>query len=291
MTDVEDARSASSCLALDIGGTKVEAAVVAPDGSLFRRERLNVAERTADLFDAIVALVRRVRGDDPLNVMGVGCAGPMSRGGETVSPLNIPSWREFPLRRSLRDALGLEVFIDGDARALALAEGTYGAAHDVTSYLSMVVSTGVGGGIVLNGRLLDGETGNAGHVGHLTVVTNGALCSCGAYGCLEAEASGWAIESRTGKPASEADQATRLRTGELVGRAIGMLSSVLDFRHSYVAGSVALGYGDDFFAAATKAARETARLSYSHDVEILPSKLGNDGPLLGAALVGWRGGS
>jgi glucokinase len=264
-------------------------AIVAPDGSLIRRERLNVAERTADLFDAIVALVRRVRGDDQVKVLGVGCAGPMTRGGESVSPLNIPSWRDFPLRQSLREALELEVFIDGDARALALAEGTYGAAHDVTSYLSMVVSTGVGGGIVLNGRLLDGETGNAGHVGHLTVVTNGALCACGAYGCLEAEASGRAIESRTGKPASEADQATRLRTGELVGHAIGMLSSVLDFRHSYVAGSVALGYGEDFFAAATKAARETAKLSYSHDVEILPSKLGNDGPLLGAALVGWRG--
>jgi glucokinase len=68
-----------------------------------------------------------------------------------------------------------------------------------------------------------------------------------------------------------------------------MLSSVLDFRQSFVAGSVALGYGDDFFAAATKAARETAKLSYSHDVEILPSKLGGNGPLLGAALVGWRG--
>jgi hypothetical protein len=102
----------------------------------------------------------------------------------------------------------------------------------------MVVSTGVGGGIVLNGQLLDGESGNAGHVGHLTVVANGALCSCGAYGCLEAEASGWAIEARTGRPAREADQATRLRTGELVGRAVGMLSSVLDFRHGYVAGSV-----------------------------------------------------
>jgi glucokinase len=291
MTDVEGAPSASSCLALDIGGTKVEVAIVAPDGSLIRRERLNVVERTADLFDATVALVRRVRGDDQVKVLGVGCAGPMTRGGESVSPLNIPSWRDFPLRQSLRDALELEVFIDGDARALALAEGTYGAAHDVTSYLSMVVSTGVGGGIVLNGRLLDGETGNAGHVGHLTVVTNGALCACGAYGCLEAEASGRAIESRTGKPASEADQATRLRTGELVGHAIGMLSSVLDFRHSYVAGSVALGYGEDFFAAATKAAHETAKLSYSHDVEILPSKLGNDGPLLGAALVGWRGAS
>jgi glucokinase len=278
-------------VALDIGATKVEAAIVLPDGTIEKRARLNVADNASDLLDGIVTLVRSVRDADQIDVVGVGCAGPMTRGGETVSPLNILFWREFPLRQSLRGALGCEVFVDGDARALALAEGVYGAARDVTSYLSMVVSTGVGGGIVLNGRLLDGESGNAGHVGHLNVVTNGALCSCGAYGCLEAEASGWAIEARTGRPASEADQATRLRTGELVGRAVGMLSSVLDFRHSYVAGSVALGYGDDFFAEANKAAHVTAMMSYSHDVEIHPSQLGGDGPLLGAALVGWRGAS
>ena len=192
MTDVGDADSASPCLVLDIGGTKVEAAIVSADGSLVRHERVNVAEHTPDLFDALVTLARRVLGDHEVKVVGVGCAGPMTRGGGTVSPLNIPSWREFPLRQSLRDALGLDAFVNGDA----------------------------------------------GHVGHLTVVANGALCSCGAYRCLKAEASGWAIEARTGRPAREADQATRLRTGELVGRAVGMLSSVLDFRHGYVAGSV-----------------------------------------------------
>jgi glucokinase len=189
----------------------------------------------------------------------------------------------------LRDALGIDVYIDGDARALALAEGVFGGARHVSSYLSMVVSTGVGGGIVLNGELLDGETGNAGHVGHLNVVRDGALCSCGAYGCLEAEVSGHAIEERTGRPAEEADQATRLRTADLVGRAVGTLSSVLDFRHCYIAGSVALGYGDEFFSEANKAARKVAMMSYSHDVEIHRSLLGADGPLLGAALVGWRG--
>jgi glucokinase len=289
MIAVGGARRASPCLALDIGATKVEAAIVAPDGTIERRTRLDVASHGSDLFVALVDLVRRVRSDEGIELMGVGCAGPMTRGGDTVSPLNIPHWREFPLRESLRDALNAEVYVDGDARALALAEGVFGAARDVTSYLSLVVSTGVGGGLVLNGRLLDGDTGNAGHVGHLNVVTNGALCSCGAYGCLEAEASGWAIEERTGRPADQADQATRLRTGQLVGRAVGMLSSVLDFRHCFVAGSVALGYGDEFFAEANKSARATAMMSYSHDVEIRRSQLGADGPLLGAALVGWRG--
>lgn len=289
MTDVGDARSASPCLCIDIGATKVEVAVITPEGDFTARARLNVADHRDDLFDAIVTTARSVIGEEDIEIVGVGCAGPMTRGGARVSPLNIPVWRSFPLRDALRDALGRAVFVDGDARALALAEGSFGGAVSLSSYLSMVVSTGVGGGIVMNSQLLDGATGNAGHIGHLNVVTDGALCACGSYGCLEAEVSGRAIEERTGRPASEADQATRLRTGELVGRAVGTLASVLDFSHCFIAGSVALGYGDEFFNEANKAARGVAMMSYSHDIEIRRSELGADGPLLGAALVGWRG--
>jgi glucokinase len=170
-----------------------------------------------------------------------------------------------------------------------LAEGAFGAARDDSSYLSMVVSTGVGGGLVIDGELLDGESGNAGHIGHLNVVPNGNLCSCGAFGCLEAEASGWAIEALTGRNPAEADAATRVRTADLVGRAVGSLASVLDFSHCYIAGSVALGFGDEFFDVANKSARAIARLPYSEHLEINRSELGVDGPLLGAALVAWRG--
>jgi glucokinase len=291
MTFAGVARNAPPCLALDIGATKVEAAIVHADGSLSRRERLVDDDHHDDLFAAIVAMARDVLVGEPVAAVGVGCAGPMTRGGTEVSPLNIPSWRNFPLRQSLRDALNLDVFVDGDARSLALAEGSFGAARDDASYLSMVVSTGVGGGFVLDGRLLDGDSGNAGHVGHLNVVPNGRICSCGAFGCLEAEASGWAIEEMTGHPAQQADQATRERTADLVGRAIGTLASVLDFNHCYVAGSVALGFGDEFFEVANKSARAMAQLPYSQHLEIRRSGLGSDGPLLGAALVAWAGAS
>jgi glucokinase len=289
MTDVGVARNAPPCLALDIGATKVEAAIVDAAGTLSARSRINDADHHDDLITAVIELARRVMADGSVDVIGVGCAGPMSRGGELVSPLNIPQWRDFPLRRRLRDALELDVFVDGDARALALAEGAFGAARQQSSYLSMVVSTGVGGGLVIDGELLDGESGNAGHIGHLNVVPNGSLCSCGAFGCLEAEASGWAIEARTGVAPADADAATRTRTADLVGRAVGTLASVLDFNHCYIAGSVALGYGDEFFDVANKSARSMARLPYSEHLEIVRSELGADGPLLGAALVAWRG--
>jgi glucokinase len=288
MTFAGVARNAPPCLALDIGATKVEGAIVHADGTLSRRERL-VDDDHQDLFAAIVAMARDVLVGESVAVVGVGCAGPMTRGGAEVSPLNIPSWRNFPLRQSLRDALERDVFIDGDARSLALAEGSFGAARDDASYLSMVVSTGVGGGFVIDGRLLDGESGNAGHIGHLNVVPNGRICSCGAFGCLEAEASGWAIEEMTGHPAQQADQVTRERTADLVGRAVGTLASVLDFNHCYVAGSVALGFGDEFFEVANKSARALAQLPYSQHLEIRRSGLGSDGPLLGAALVAWSG--
>jgi glucokinase len=289
MTDAGVARNAPPCLALDIGATKVEAAIVDVDGTLRARSRINDADHHDDLITAVIELSRRVMAEGPVTVVGVGCAGPMSRGGEEVSPLNIPEWRGFPLRRTLREALGLDVYVDGDARALALAEGAYGAARRDSSYLSMVVSTGIGGGLVIDGELLDGESGNAGHIGHLNVVPNGNLCSCGALGCLEAEASGWAIEALTGRSPVDADAATRVRTADLVGRAVGTLASVLDFTHCYVAGSVALGFGDEFFQVANKSARAMARLPYSEGLEIARSGLGADGPLLGAALVAWRG--
>src|SRR5207248_7729092 len=130
----------------------------------------------------------------------VGCGGPMAPGGEAVSPLNIPAWRDFPLRRRLAELTGLPVFVDNDAKALALGEGWVGAAAGERDFIAMVVSTGVGGGIVLDGRLLDGRDGNAGHIGHVNVEPDGHVCGCGARGCLEAEASGTAIRRITGRP-------------------------------------------------------------------------------------------
>src|SRR5205814_9329388 len=121
--------------------------------------------------------------------------------------LNIPGWRRFPLRKRLADATGLATFVDNDAKAPALGEGWRGAAAGERNFLAMVVSTGVGGGIVLDGRLLDGSAGNAGHIGHVIVEPDGHICGCGARGCLEAEASGTAIRRITGRPPAQAPDA------------------------------------------------------------------------------------
>jgi glucokinase len=276
-------------LAIDVGGTKVAAGRVGSDGRLrARAARPTPLGADADVvFRALLAAVDDVRSGDEV-ACGVGSGGPMRSGTELLSPLNIPAWRDFPLRARLTTALGLPVHIDNDAKALALAEGWVGAAQGLANHLAMVVSTGIGGGIVLDGRLLDGEDGNAGHIGHVIVEPEGRLCTCGARGCLEAEASGTAIAARTGGPAAEADDAERERAGRLVGRAVASVANLLDLRLVTVAGSVALGFGSPFFEAAQAEIGRSARLAYSTATRIVPAGLHDEGPLVGAAAVAFR---
>jgi glucokinase len=275
-------------LAVDIGGTKLAAGVVTSDGDVVRRAQVPTAGDAEAMFAALCAVIAEVR-DGGEDVCGVGCGGPMAPGGEQVSPLNIHAWREFPLRSRLRDATGLDVFVDNDAKALALGEGWRGAARGVRDFIGMVVSTGVGGGIVLDGRLLDGAMGNAGHIGHVIVRPGGNLCACGARGCLEAEASGTGIRSRTGRPAEDADAALVADVGTMVGRAVASVCNLLDLRLAVVAGSVALGFGEPFFAAAQAELDACARISFAQGARIVPAGLGADGPIVGAAAVGLRG--
>jgi glucokinase len=283
-------------LAVDVGGTKFAAGLVDRSGRIIRENRVPTpaAGNAAELWDALNELVvETLRSDSSGSTApaacGVGCGGPMSPGGEFVSPLNIPGWRDFPLRRRLVELTALPTWVDNDAKALALAEGWMGSAVGCSNYISMVVSTGIGGGIVLDGRLLEGEGGNAGHIGHVIVEPDGRRCGCGGHGCLEGEASGTAIAAITGRPPAEAGPEIIERTGRLVGRAVASVANLLDLKLATVAGSVALGFGEPFFAAAQREVDQRCKLSFSRGCRVVRSKLDSSGPLLGAAAVGWRG--
>jgi glucokinase len=277
-------------LAVDVGGTKMAAGLVRHDGTLLARSDVRTPEGddAERLFATLMSLLGDIDLGTGVDAVGVGCGGPMASGGEHVSPLNIPAWREFPLRTRLADRLGLPVFVDNDAKALALGEGWTGAAAGADNYIGMVVSTGIGGGIVLDGRLLDGARGNAGHIGHVIVEPDGRQCSCGARGCAEAEASGSAIARITGRPPVDAPIAVRERTGGLVGRAIASVANLLDLPLAVVSGSVALGYGEVFFAAAQREIDARCRLDFSRGTRVVPGALGANGPLIGAARVAFR---
>jgi glucokinase len=273
-------------LAVDIGGTKLAAGIVEADGRLESRQ--SAPTERSDPWPRLRELVARLQAGSGAEVVGVGVGGPMTPGGEHVSPLNIPGWRDFPLRAHLAELTGLAVHVDNDAKALALGEAWRGGAVGVPDFIAMVVSTGVGGGVFVDGRLLDGREGNAGHIGHVIVEPDGRTCGCGARGCLEAQASGLAIEAVTGRPPSEAPAELVEQVGRWVGRAVASVCSLLDLRLALVAGSVALGYGDAFFAAARAELAERARISFVRGAEVRPAGLGDEGPLIGAAAVARR---
>jgi glucokinase len=279
-------------LAVDVGGTKMAVAVVAPDGRVLAEDRGPThGDGPEGLFTTLTDLIDATIASSPAQpeVIGVGCGGPMAADRDEVSPLNIPQWRNFALRARLFERYEWPTFVDNDAKALALGEGWLGAARGRSDFIAMVVSTGVGGGIALDGRLLDGAQGNAGHIGHVIVDPLGRECACGARGCLEAEASGTAIRAITGDDPSRAPHEVRVRTGRLVGRAVASVANLLDLRLAVVAGSVALGFGDVFFEAANAELQRCARLDFSTGARIVSSGCGRHGPLLGAAAVAHAG--
>ncbi|NDD96390.1 MAG: ROK family protein [Acidimicrobiia bacterium] len=284
-------------LAIDIGGTKMAVGLVSRKGEMLDRDviRTDRDKNANDLFESLSVIVRRQaeraseRHGGKVVVCGVGSAGPIEPDCTTVSPLNIPAWRRFPLREALSTVVGVPVYGDLDAKAFALAEGWLGAAKGSNNYVGMVVSTGVGGGIVVDGRMIDGASGNAGHIGHVIVNPDGHRCGCGARGCLEAEASGSAIEAITGRPATEPSYETMQRTGRMVGRAVASVCNFFDLRLAVVGGSVALGFGPTFFQSAQEVIDEHCRLAFSRGARIVPARLGDRSPIIGAGAVGWRG--
>ena len=290
-------RPIDAVLAVDIGGTKFAAGIVSARGELLDRARVEVEpdvgpeSHYTSLANMITELLGRVEERQGIRVrgVGVGTAGPITRNIETISPVNIPAWRGFPLRQRLTDLTEMAVYGDLDAKALALAEGWLGAAQGHANFLAMTVSTGIGGGIVLDNELLDGATGNAGHVGHVIVEPGGRRCGCGARGCLEAEASGTAIEAITGRSPTEPTYEIMQRTGELVGRAAASVCNALDLTLVVVGGGVALGFAATFFHSAQNALDEHAKVPYSRGARITPTRLADAGPLIGAGAVGWRG--
>jgi glucokinase len=286
-----------SVIAVDIGGTKIATGIVDNDGHIVEHARVETPKTNdpevvfAALASAVDSLPSSLRAG--ATACGVGCGGPMRTapdGGMLVSPINIPAWRDFPLRARLGAHTALPTRVDNDAKALALCEGWVGGAVGERNYLAMVVSTGIGGGIVLDGRLLDGADGNAGHVGHVIVEPEGRLCGCGAHGCAEAEASGTAILAITGRPPKEASPEGIERSGRLVGRAVASVANLLDLPLAICSGSVALGFGAPFFAAAQAELDRSCRLTFSRGTRIVASTLGSDGPLIGAAAVTLRRG-
>lgn len=297
-------------LAIDIGGTKMACALLTASGDLLARQRIDTPRSNEPevLFNALAETCQKLLAKQQVVAVGVGCGGPMRYPDGVVSPLNIPAWRNFPLRLRLQSAFSVPTIVDNDAKALAVGERWRGAGHGSNNMLGMVVSTGVGGGIILDGNLLHGEAGNAGHVGHIVVWPDGPLCGCGARGCVEGIASGSGLSRRLaaalnegartclqpGASAAQIAEAARgahdplanelFRTaGEAIGRGIASAAALLDLERVVIGGSIALHAWDLLGPPLEAAVRASARLDFTRNLKITPASLGDEAGLFGAA--------
>jgi glucokinase len=295
-------------LALDVGGTKIAAGLVTHAGEVLVQQSVPtpVTDDARVLWSTVTELVDRLlaeRGDVPFGGVGIGCGGPMAWPRGDVSPVNIPAWRDFPLLERMRDryGIGVPVGIHNDAVCLAIAEQRWGAARGHQNVLGMVVSTGVGGGLILGGARIDGASGNAGHIGHVVAEVDGPPCSCGGRGCVEAIARGphiaaYAVElgwrgEQTGVAVAAgaaagdaACLAAFARAGRAVGVAIASAAALLDLEIVAVGGGIAQA-GEVFFGPLRAAFDEHAGMEFVRRCRIVPAALGPAAGLAGAAAL------
>ena len=293
-------------LCLDIGGTKIAAGLADPAGTLVHTAKCPTpanggAERVWAAVAATISDALRVAGG-AVGGVGIASAGPIDLHDGSVSPINIPSWHGFPLRDRVAAMIPeVPVQLGGDGVCMALGEHWHGAGRGARFLLGMVVSTGVGGGLVLDGAPYAGRTGNAGHVGHVVVEQDGRPCACGGRGCVETVAAGpsmarWARANGWSAPpaAGAKELADAAAAGDPVALAafrrgttalaatIASVAAVCDLDLVVIGGGVARS-GGLLFDPLRAALSDYAGLSFVSGLRVVPAELGGGAGLVGAA--------
>lgn len=299
-------------LCLDIGGTKVAVGLADADGALVHTAQVPTPARCAaeQVWAAVAeAIAEALRvADDTVAAVGIASAGPVDLDSGTVSPINIGSWRGFPLRDRVAAMVpDVPVRLGGDGVCMALGEHWLGAGRGARFLLGMVVSTGVGGGLVLGGVPYPGRTGNAGHVGHVVVDQDGLRCSCGGRGCVETIAAGpsmvrWALANGwSARPEAGARElAAAAAAGDAVALAafrrgtrglaamIASVGAVCDLDRVVIGGGVAKA-GRLLFDPLRAALADYLGLDFLAGLRVVPAELGGQAGLVGAARLAGLG--
>lgn len=292
-------------LAVDVGGTKLEAALVRADGTVVDGTRSRRPTGPDATFDSLRAAVGEVvahaltglSADDELVGAGIGSAGPVDRVQGTIVPVNMPGAHGFGLRNAVRSAAeevhgnAVETVLAHDGGCLALAESRYGATRGAAASLSIVVSTGVGGGFVVDGRYLPGSSGNAGHLGqvHATPELTVEQVASGPASVAWARTQGWSGQqgedlARDAQAGDAIARAAIERSARTVGAALADASTLVDLEVVAIGGGFSR-VADDYIDLVRAALTESAQHDYSRRTRVVRSGLGDEGPLIGAAAL------
>ena len=294
-------------IGVDLGGTNLRAAAISKDGKILDKVSIdtNAAEgREAVLRDIVQSITGLRAKQTGSRLAGVGIGVPgfiLMDKGYILGSNNLPYLEDFPVRDEIEKRLGTQVILENDANAAALGEKWMGTGHDVDDLVLLTLGTGVGGGIISNGRILHGFLGMAGELGHITVVPNGNPCGCGNIGCLEKHASATAVEA-SAKLLSLGDNLSSLDVynmalegnerakrvfesmGSALGIALAMLVNTFNFPLYLLSGGVLPAW--DFFAPAMLAELEKRSFTFRNSkTRVERATLGNQAGLYGAAYL------
>jgi glucokinase len=307
--------------AIDIGGTKIALGLSDLEGRAalpFRRFPTGVARGPHRILEQALDELERMAGEAGARVaaVGVGCGGPLSRRrGLILSPANLPGWDEFPIVDLVRARLDVPVVLDNDANAAALAEHEYGAGRGAENMIYMTISTGIGGGLIVGGRLIHGVGDAAGEVGHMIVEPDGVPCGCGARGCLETICSGTSIARRaaerlaggardsalleggglkdiTAKSVAEAARAGDAVASEVWDETIEHLAlGVGNVIAAFAPEAVVLGggvstAGEQLLEPLRRRVNESVKIAPVEEIRIVQAALGGDSGVYGALILG-----
>lgn len=308
-------------IAVDIGGTNTRAALIDHEGTTLARVSIPTRplEGAASGFRRIAAAIRQVVGATPLSaITGIGIGAPgmidAARGLLHFAP-NLPGWIDVPLTGEMARLFGLPAVAGNDANLAALGEYRFGAGRGSRHMIYMTISTGIGGGVISDGRLFVGARGFAGEIGHCTIDINGPRCGCGNIGCLEALAAGPAIARAARAALAGGAPSTLLRlaqgqpeaiSGETIAEAaalgdalalrlidqagvyigIGLVNLIHCFdTELFVLGGGVTNLGEPLFDAIRRTVNERAIPIMRRDARIVRAALGDDVGLLGAAAL------
>jgi glucokinase len=316
-----DEAAGQPILAIDLGGTRIRAAYVSPD--LVVAPRLAVDTNDEEGVDAVVQRICSLAGDviaaarstglpDPVGI-GISSPGPLDPwDGVVVAPPNLAGWHDVPLTERVEATIGLPTFLERDTNVAIMAEWRHGAARGTSDAIYVTVSTGMGGGIVIDGRPLIGKDGTAGEVGHITVDIDGPLCGDGSPGHAEAIGSGTALAregrallqsgasprlaeifQRSGaaelgadhvaQAADEGDAASQAlldRAWVAIGAMCASLVNVLNPEVIVLGGSIA-AHRPELFEVVRREIERRAFAAPAHRVRVLPAQHGDDVSLIG----------
>lgn len=308
-------------IGIDVGGTNLKVAALWSDGTVIRSLQIPThadagPEQGCERLIESIATLLREEGIDTaaMHAMGLDCAGLVDPERNLVvdSP-NLRSWEGFPLAQRLEKAFGVPTYLENDVNAMAYGEWRLGAGRGTRNMLCLALGTGVGGGLILDGRLYRGTHGAAGELGHTTLDMYGPRCSCPNRGCLERHIGAEAIVERARKLLVERPESSTLaalppheltpgaiskaaaagdtlaaevleKTGEFLGQGLVSLVNIFDPERVVIGGGVARA-GERLFAPARRVLRERAMSVPAARVEIVAAALGNDGGLVGATLL------